>query len=48
MKKQLLLFFTHAEYSDDIKICFEHILSSFTKLSLNQSEQNIIMENNNE
>jgi len=47
-QKQLILFFTHAEYSDDIKICFEHILSSFTKLSLNQSEQNIIMENNNE
>ena len=47
-KKQLILFLTHAEYSEEIRNCFEPILSSFTKLSLNKFEQNIIMENNNE
>lgn len=42
--KQLILFFTPSEYSEEIQSHFENVLSSKTNLFINQDEKNIIME----
>ena len=42
--KQLILFFTPSEYSVEVKTYFEKVLSSSTKLFINETEKNIVME----